>query len=352
MNKIITLLSISTLLVFCSCKKTNQVINTTDQDDILKVQIYQVKKEDVPLTLTYLGNFKPYKEAVLGTSIPGKIEKIYYDEGSTVKQGDLLIQMSSELLLQAEAEYRTLEKDYQRVKNLAEKQSISQQDYDHVKAKYDAATARYNLLKSNTEIRAPFDGIIAKHLAHEGENYFFSASLEIGSTFTSGIVQLVKINPIYFEFEISEKDLTFIKNKTPVRAIANIYPKDTIIGYVDFISPTLNPTKATATIRIKINNATMKYKPGMTGKAFINVIRHDIMLIPLKGIIKELTEDSYFVYTVDKFNKINKKNITILEYIGQYVAVEGLNIDDKVVISSKKNLKEGLSVNIIEIIKN
>jgi hypothetical protein len=34
------------------------------------------------------------------------------------------------------------------------------------------------------------------------------------------------------------------------------------------------------------------------------------------------------------------------------VAVEGLNIDDKVVISSKKNLKEGLSVNIIEIIKN
>ena len=76
---------------------------------------------------------------------------------------------------------------------------------------------------------------------------------------------------------------------------------------MDFISPTLNPTKATATIRIKINNATMKYKPGMTGKAFINVIRHDIMLIPLKGIIKELNEDSYFVYTVDKFNKINKK---------------------------------------------
>jgi len=60
--------------------------------------------------LVFLGNFIPFKEATLGTTIPGKIEKIFVDEGSAVRQGQTLVQMSSEMLLQSQAEYEALKK--------------------------------------------------------------------------------------------------------------------------------------------------------------------------------------------------------------------------------------------------
>jgi multidrug efflux pump subunit AcrA (membrane-fusion protein) len=132
-----------------------------------------------------------------------------------------------------------------------------------------------------------------------------------------------------------------------VKAIANTYSHDTIAGWVDFISPTLNSTRATANIRIKINNPNLKFRPGMTGKAFINVISHQVMMIPLQAMMKELNHDAYFVYAVDNEGKIIKKPIKVFQYAGENVVVEGVSEGDEVVISSKKNLAEGIEVEII-----
>jgi membrane fusion protein (multidrug efflux system) len=348
MKKTFVFITIIAAFIFISCNNKDKTNIVSEDDAILQVEVYTVSKQDIPNTLVYLGSFIPFKEATLGTTVPGRIEKIFVNEGSTVKQGQTLVQMSSEMLLQAQAEYEALKKDYQRVKNLADKQSVSQQDLDHVKAKYEAAEARYNLLKSNTEIKAPFDGIVAKLLSHEGENYFFSASIDVGQTLSTGILHLVKINPIYFEFEVGEKDLPYITNNLKIKLIANSYNTDTIYGVVDFISPTLNSTKATATIRAKINNPTMKYKPGMTGKVFIDIINKDVISIPLQAIIKEPDSDIYFVYIINNQNLIEKKNVYNIYYIGDNAIVEGLNEGDKVVISSKKNLEIGTKVQVIK----
>jgi membrane fusion protein (multidrug efflux system) len=352
MNKSMLFLGLIGLIICGGCNDKNRQNNINPQGEKLKVEIYEVHAQDVPLNLSYLGSFKPFKEATLGTTIPGKIEKIYAQEGEAVKEGQLVVKMSSELLLQSEIEYKTLEKDFQRVKNLVEKQSISQQDFDHVKAQYEAAEAKYNLLKANTEIRAPFDGVVARHLAHEGENYFFSASLDLGSPLSTGILQLVKYNPIYFEFEVGEKDLSYIHKNMGIKAVANTYSHDTIVGMVEFISPTLNSTRVTATIRIRMNNPNLKYRPGMTGKTFINVINHQVMMIPLKAMMKELEHDAYFVYLVNNEGKITKKPIKVMQYAGENVVVEGLSEGDQVVISSKKNLAEGTEVEILPISNN
>ncbi|HOL74264.1 MAG TPA: efflux RND transporter periplasmic adaptor subunit [Bacteroidales bacterium] len=349
MKKTIVFITIFSSFLLTSCSNKDKAINTSENDTISKVEVFIVSKQTIPNTLVFLGKFIPFKEATLGTTIPGKIEKIFVDEGSAVRQGQTLVQMSSEMLLQSQAEYEALKKDYQRVKNLAEKQSVSQQDLDHITAQYEAAEARYNLLKSNTEIKAPFDGVVDKLLAHEGENYFFSASIDIGQTLSTGILHLVKINPLYFEFEVGEKDLPHIKNNSKIKLIANSYNTDTLTGVIDFISPTLNSTKATATIRAKINNTSMKYKPGMTGKVFIDIINNDVISIPLQAIIKEPESNLYFVYIVNNQNKIEKKEVYIIQYLGENVILEGgLNEGEKVIISSKKNLEVGTTVQVIQ----
>jgi len=85
----------------------------------------------------------------------------------------------------------------------------------------------------------------------------------------------------------------------------------------------------------------------MTGKAFINVISHQVMMIPLQAMMKELNHDAYFVYAVDNEGKIIKKPIKVFQYAGENVVVEGVSEGDEVVISSKKNLAEGIEVEII-----
>jgi len=142
MKKSIVSLGFIGIILLGGCNDKNRQNPSNHGGEKPKVEIYRIHTQDVPLNLSYLGSFKPFKEATLGTTIPGKIEKIYTQEGEAVKEGQLLVQMSSELLLQSEIEYKTLEKDFQRVKNLVEKQSISQQDFDHVKARYEAAEAK------------------------------------------------------------------------------------------------------------------------------------------------------------------------------------------------------------------
>jgi len=92
----------------------------------------------------------------------------------------------------------------------------------------------------------------------------------------------------------------------------------------------------------------MKYKPGMTGKVFIDIISKDVISIPLQAIIKEPENDLYFVYIVNNQNKIEKKEVNIIQYLGENVILEGLNEGDKVVISSKKNLEIGTTVQVIQ----
>jgi hypothetical protein len=90
----------------------------------------------------------------------------------------------------------------------------------------------------------------------------------------------------------------------------------------------------------------------MTGKTFINVINHQVMMIPLKAMMKELEDDAYFVYLVNNEGKITKKPIKVMQYAGENVVVEGLSEGDQVVISSKKNLAEGTEVEILPISNN
>ena len=82
--------------------------------------------------LTYGGTLYAYKEANLGTTLPGRVEKIHYEEGRTVKEGSLLVELSSELYAQALAEKNTLEKDFNRISRLREKGSVTQQKYDQI----------------------------------------------------------------------------------------------------------------------------------------------------------------------------------------------------------------------------
>mgnify|MGYP000935489014 FL=1 len=154
-----------------SCNKKKDKDQESDADKVVPVTIIQAKQMTFTPKIRFSGTAEASKSANLGTALPGRIERIHYGKGSFVPKGALIVEMSDEMLLQAQIENDAIKRDFERITRLLEKKSISQMDYDHVKAKYEASVAKVAMLKKNTSITAPFSGIITDILVNEGETY-------------------------------------------------------------------------------------------------------------------------------------------------------------------------------------
>ena len=160
-----------------------------------------------------LGSTMPDEEVDLSFESSGKITDIFFTEGSHVKAGQLLAKINDRPL---QAQLKKLEAQIQlasdrvyRQKTLLEKDAVSQEAYEQVTTEYDKLMADIDLVKANlaqTELRAPFDGIIGLRMVSEGA--YASPS--------TVVAKLTRISPIKIEFSISENYASDVKKGSQV----------------------------------------------------------------------------------------------------------------------------------------
>lgn len=344
MRKFFTIISIAFLVISCNSKKSNKSGNNGNGELPVKIGIAEIKQYNK--TLEYAGTFFAGKEANLGTSMPGKVEKIYFEKGSFVKSGTVIAELSSELLTQALIEYETLKKDFERVSRLKEKGSLSEMEFDHIKAKFEASLAKTEMIKKNTSVIAPFDGIVADYLVEEGENYFFTLSLEPGYSNTSGIVRLMQLNPLKFEINVPENDISKLRLNQKIRVDCEAAGLKGITGTITNISPYLSTTTRTATVEISIANTGYKILPGMYGKAYIDYGTEAGIYLKSGAIYRQPGTPEDFVFVI-KNGVAKKVRIDKIKSEGEYVIVEGINAGDTVALEGKNKLVEGSKVKIV-----
>lgn len=318
-----------------TANESNQVITVTTARAVAKN--YQP-------TLPFSGTLLANKEANLGAAVPGRVEEVYYDEGRYVKKGDLLVSLSGELLTQAMAEYEVLKKDLDRLTRLKEKGSVSQQDYDHLKARYEAAEAKAALMRKNTEIRAPFSGTIVSYQVKKGENYLFAPKLQQGYSHTSGIVSLMQLNPLKVEITINEKDLQYVKEGMTATVRTDAYPNEPLQGQLVHIAPTLSPSSRTAKAHIRISNPGRKLKPGMFAQVQLQLSQQQGVFVPLAAIYRLRGTGNDYVFVVQPDSTVRRIGITRGATQGKLIAIDALNPGDEVVLTGKNKLANGTQV--------
>jgi len=286
------------------------------------------------------------REANLGAGFPGRVEKLHYPEGTHVQKGQLLAELSGEMLAQAKAEFLTLEKDYERVKRLAGRGTVSQQEYDHVKARFEASRAKYELAQKNTRIKAPFSGTIVDYLVNEGENYFLNLNLEPGYSNTSGILRLMQLNPVRVEAEINEKDLGRIHEGLKASIQIPAYPEKTFEGEVTAIKPFLSTRSRTATAEITVSNPERLIKPGMSARIRLGLPPEKVVTIPMEAIYRDPETNREKLFLVED-QRVRPAGFTRLFPIGDQVAVSGLQAGEEVITGGKNRVEEGMEVSII-----
>jgi membrane fusion protein (multidrug efflux system) len=344
MKKILIPLAVTLVFWGCSPKDGTKEKNQNQKKVVVTTQ-QSVEKKYHPW-LEYTGVAFAYKEANLGTTLPGKVEKIHFEEGQRVNKGDLIVELSAELYAQALAEKNTLEKDFERVSRLKEKGSVTQQKYDHVKAKLEAARAKTRMMKKNSEVRAPFSGTIVDYLVKEGENFMFSPSLKPGYSHTSGIVQLMQLDKLKIEIDVNEQDLSEIKTGQKAEVVFDAFPDKTMEGTVTHIEPVLSTTTHTAKAEITITNPEHKLKPGMYSRVKLRMPETTNVFIPLNAIYRQPGTGNNYVFVVSENQKVTRMPVQKLYTMGKDVAVKGIEGGKEIVVHGKNKLKDGDIVNI------
>jgi len=326
----------------CSAKKANS--NAENSDEVVPVKVAKAVKKNYDIILEYVGTVEPYQKARIGAQMSGTIEKIYVKEGDFVKEGQLLVQMNTQQLTQAKIQFELAESDYKRMKSLFEAGSIPEQQLERAKANYESAKASYELVLSNTQIRAPFDGIVTEKLMNEGE-VFTLVPIGGGSPV---IITLMRMDLVKIKLSIAEKDFPFIKLNQPAEVIVDVYPNRVFTGKVIQKNPAVSSTTRTFMVEIEVPNRDLLLRPGMFARVRIKIGQARGIIIPESAVVPLPGSNVNYVFVV-KNDTVNRRNITIgRKFDGEVEVLSGVDENENVVISGQTKLADGMKVKIVE----
>lgn len=334
-------LTIITMLLLVSCgKKENN--NRTQTAESIPIEVTLVKKTSIDREVELVGNLLAWREANLGAQTTARIQKIYVDAGSRVKEGDLLFEMDDTQLAQAKIQYQVAKDNYDRLKPLYETGSISQSQFDQVKAAYETAEKTYQLLLTNTQFRAPFSGVVTAKRLNDGEVFLLAP----GGAGAPTIVSLMQVNPLKLILNVSENNLKDVKLNQTVEIRSDIFPNEVYKGSISRINPAVNPASRTFEVEVKIPNPDEKLKPGMYVRAKILIGKTEGIIVNRSAALKQLGSTAYYGFIV-KDNIAKRVELTLgKEFDSQVEITSGLNEGDYLVTRGQGLLKDGSKVEI------
>lgn len=330
------------LISGCGSKKENP--NGDASTEVIPVKVAKAVKKNYDIVLEYAGTVEPYQKARIGAQMSGTVEKIYVKEGDIVKEGQILVQMNTQQLTQAKIQFELAESDYKRMKSLYETGSIPEQQLERAKANYEAAKASYELILSNTQIRAPFDGIVTEKLMNEGEVF----TLVPTGGGSPGIITLMRMDLVKIKLSIAEKDFPFIKLNQPAEVTVDVYPDKVFIGRVVQKNPAVSSISRTFTAEIEVPNQQLLLRPGMFARVRIKIGQGQGIIIPESAVIPLPGSNVNYVFVVNS-DVAKRRNITIgRKFDGEVEVLSGVGENELVVVSGQTKLADGVKVKISE----
>jgi membrane fusion protein (multidrug efflux system) len=293
------------------------------------------------------GTLRPDEEVDLSFETSGKIVEINFTEGTRVKKGDLLAKINDQPLQaqleKLEAQLKMAEAKEFRQRSLLNKDAISQESYDQVQTDVQTIKADINLIKANisqTELRAPFDGIIGLRYVSEGSF----------TTTSTKIAKLIKISPIKLEFSISEKYASEIKIGYPItfKIVGN---NQVFTASVYAIDPKIDLDTRTVVLRALYQNKNEELRPGTFAGVTLELSKIDnAIAIPTEALIPQMDGEQVFIYKNGKAQSI--KVNTGLRTASQIQITDGLNFGDTLITSGIMQLRQNLPIVLDTVILN
>jgi membrane fusion protein, multidrug efflux system len=306
---------------------------------ILNVSGYLIKPEHFSDLVKSSGTLRPDEEVDLAFETSGKIISIKFTEGTRVKKGDLLAKINDrQLQAQLEkllAQKKLTEAKEFRERSLLEKDAISQESYDQIVTELQTTVADINLIEARiaeTELRAPFDGIIGLRYLSEG-SYATSATK---------IAKLIKISPLKIEFSIPEMYSSEIRIGYPV-TFTIVGLSNNFEASVYAVDPKVDIDTRTIVLRALYPNSKEELKAGRYASITLVMSQIDnAVSIPTEALIPEMDGEKVFIYNAGKASGVKVK--TGLRTESRIQITDGLKFGDTLLITGILQLRQNLPV--------
>jgi RND family efflux transporter MFP subunit len=327
------------------------------------------KVQTVNESMVATGNAEAVNAVKLVARVSGYLEQIHFEDGQLVKKDDLLFTIQQDQykdqLQAAEAQLAAAisARDHAKLEvgrytALLKQHATSQVDVDHwvfeaetAEANVSAAEAQVALAKLNlsyTEVAAPFDGQMGRHLIDPG-------NLVGGDGQQAALAEITQLDPIYVVANISSQQALQIRqnldqrrlsldelHKIPVEAQLSDetgYPHK---GTIEYVAPQIDPQTGTLYVRGLMRNLTRSLLPGV----FVNIrlpmgkVTKSALLVP--EIALQEDQGGRYLFVVDDSDVVQKRYVELGDVVGDLqVATSGVGPNDRIVVGDLWRVSQG-----------
>ena len=336
-----------TALIFSSCAENGQSA-TTDKKKISEIPVESaiVGTGDISAVFTGTATLEAEDEAKVVAKVYGVVNEIFVEEGDYVKKNQALARLDDEQqrfrVKQAHANLNKIKAEFERSKELFQKQLISAENFDKAKFEVESLKASLNLAELELKyatIRAPFNGVVS-------ERYIKKGNMITVNQETFKITDFEPLNAILY---VPERHLNKLQKGQTVKFTVDAIDNKLFSGNVERISPIVDPNTGTFKVTVKIGDPGKFLKPGMFGRVNIVYDTHkNTLLVPKDAVMTEDNESS--VYVIKEDTMVVRRNITLgFSNSSSYEILVGLNKGDTVVTIGQSSLKDSARVVIVGI---
>ena len=346
---LVAILMLSAALAMQGCMSQangNEEAQAATEEPAIPVEAAKVVNEDVAAVYAGTATLEADEQATVVSQITGVVLEIYAEEGDYVDAGQVLARVETDRyrlrVEQAGAALKRLETDFQRKKELFERELVSADDFERVSAEFQAQKAEYDLAKLDlayTSIRAPISGYISERLVRAGNLVALH----------DPVYRVTSYDPLLAVLHVPERELRVLRKGLEVSVALDAWPGEKFAGEIIRISPVIDPATGTFRVTAAVTDRGDMLKPGLFGRVEILYDLHkDVPVIPRSAVITE--DERNHVFVVQEDGSAVRRAIQLgYERAGVVEVREGVSAGETVVTAGKGSLSDGARVEIIEI---
>jgi membrane fusion protein (multidrug efflux system) len=340
-----------------------------------QVNVLTIEPTTIPYTPVFVAQTESSRQVNIVARVSGFLERIAYQEGELVKQGQLMFQLDPKPfqaqlnaargeLESQQARHETAQVTYGRVKPLAEQDALPQTDLDRAKGELDAAKAAVFSAQAKVDeaqlnlgyatIASPVTGVASRALQRQGA-YVNSLADSANLTYVAAL------DPIWVNFSISQNQMARYKELSDKGQVVQpkdenydvelvlpggaVYPKRGKIGFAD---PSFSQDTGSFLVRAVIPNPKSDLRPGMFVTArVIGAQRPNAIVVPQLAV--QQGNNGHLVYVVNASNVAEIRPVVVGDYYGDkdIVIQQGLAKGDRVVVDGVLKVVPGQPVAIV-----
>ena len=341
-----------------------------------EVVVQTVAPRDIPFTPTFVAQTESSQQVNIVARVSGFLDKIAYQEGDFVKEGQLLFQLDPKPfqaqleaargeLQSQQARFTTSQANLGRVKPLAQENALSQADLDKAQGEFDSAKAAVFSAQAKVReaelnlgyatIRSPVNGLASRSQQRQGA--FINSMSE-----SANLTYVAAVHPIWVNFSVSQNQTAKWRNEVAAKRLImpkdNQYEVDLVMsdgtqypyrGRISFADPSFSQDTGSFMVRAVLPNPNMELRPGMFVTAYvIGAIRPNAIVVPQLAV--QQGPNGHLVYAVKEDGTAEIRPVVVGDYFGEkdIVILTGLAAGDRVVVEGVLKVVPGQPVKATE----